>query len=78
MEGYKLFRKDRKRRQERGVVLYVREQLECMELCVGIEEELMENLCVRIKERTDKEEHIVRVYYRPPDQEEQVDEPSMD
>ena len=39
MERYRLFRKDRKGRQEGGVVLYVREQLECMELCLGMDAE---------------------------------------
>jgi len=32
MGGYRLFRKDRQRRRQGGVALYVKEQLECMEL----------------------------------------------
>jgi len=40
-----------------------------MELYVGIEEKLMENLWVWIKERTGKRDSIVGVCYRPPDQE---------
>ena len=58
----------------RGSTLYVREQLECMELCLGIEEEPTESSLVSIKERTGKGDIILGVCYRPPDQEEQVDE----
>jgi len=35
MDGYTLFRKERPRRRGGGVALYVKEQLECMELCPG-------------------------------------------
>jgi len=34
-DGYRLFRKDRPTRRGGGVALYVREQLECIELCQG-------------------------------------------
>ncbi|KAK4811175.1 hypothetical protein QYF61_019806 [Mycteria americana] len=44
-----------------------------MELCLGMDEEPSESLWVRIKERTGKGDIIVRVCYRPPDQEEQMD-----
>jgi len=37
--GYILFRKDRPTRQGGEVNLYVREQLECIELCLGVDEE---------------------------------------
>ncbi|GAB0182398.1 hypothetical protein GRJ2_000705100 [Grus japonensis] len=39
MEGYRLFRKDRQGRQGGGIALYVNDQLECMELHLGMEEE---------------------------------------
>ena len=39
IHGYRLFRKDRPTRQGGGVALYVREQLECIELCLGVDEE---------------------------------------
>ena len=45
-----------------------------MELCLGMDEEPAESLWARIKERTDKADIIVGVHYRPPDQEEQVDD----
>jgi len=35
MDGYTLFRKDRTTRRVGGVALYVREQLERTELCLG-------------------------------------------
>jgi len=38
MDGYRLFRKDRPTRRGGGVALYVREQLECIELCLGADE----------------------------------------
>jgi len=49
MEGYRIFRKDMQRRQGGGVVLYVNYQLEGVELCLGMDEELTESLWVRIK-----------------------------
>ena len=39
MDGYGLFRKDRLTRRGGGVALYVREQLECIELGLGADEE---------------------------------------
>ncbi|GAB0205776.1 hypothetical protein GRJ2_003043200 [Grus japonensis] len=44
MEGYRLFRKDRQGRGGGGVTLYVNEQLECMELHLGMDEDLTERL----------------------------------
>lgn len=38
------FRKDRPGRQGGEVSVYVREQLECIELCLGIDEEQVESL----------------------------------
>jgi len=39
MEGYRLFRKDRPRRRGGGDALYVKEQLQCIELGLGADEE---------------------------------------
>jgi len=44
MYGYRLFRKDRPTRRGGGVALYVRQQLECIELCLGADEEQVESL----------------------------------
>ena len=74
MEGYRLFRKNRQGRQGGGIALYVSEQLECMELYLGMDEELKESLWVRITGRAGTGDIIVGVCYRPPDQEDQADE----
>ena len=52
----------------------MREQLECMELCLGIGDAAAESILVSIKESTGKGDIVVRIRYRPPDQEEPVDE----
>ncbi|GAB0183168.1 mitochondrial enolase superfamily member 1 [Grus japonensis] len=44
MEGYRLFRKDRQGRQGEGVTLYINDQLECMELRLGMDEEPTKSL----------------------------------
>ena len=51
VEGYRLFGKGRQGRQGRGVTLYVNNQLESMELCLGMNETLAESLWVKIKGR---------------------------
>ncbi|RMC19589.1 hypothetical protein DUI87_03148 [Hirundo rustica rustica] len=72
MDGYVPFRKDRSVRQGGGVALYVREQLECIKFSPGADESV-ESLWVRIKGQADMGDTVVGVYYRPPDQEEEVD-----
>ncbi|XP_048786380.1 uncharacterized protein LOC125686444 [Lagopus muta] len=74
MEGYALFRKDWPARRGGGVALYVREQLECIELHLGESGVAVESLWVRIKGRAGMADTVVGVCYRPPDQEEEVDE----
>ncbi|GAB0205858.1 hypothetical protein GRJ2_003051400 [Grus japonensis] len=74
MEGYRLFRKDQQGRGGGGVTLYVSDQLECMELCLGMDEEPTESLWVRIKGRAGTGDTIVGVCYGPPDQEDRMDE----
>ncbi|KAK4829098.1 hypothetical protein QYF61_002049 [Mycteria americana] len=44
MEGYRLFRKGRQGRRGGGVALYVTDQLECMELCLGMDGEPTKSL----------------------------------
>ncbi|GAB0202565.1 hypothetical protein GRJ2_002722100 [Grus japonensis] len=68
MEGYGLFRKDRQGRQGGGVTPYINDQLECMELHLGMDEEPTKSLWVRIKGRAGAGDIIVGVCYRPPDQ----------
>ena len=52
----------------------MRDQLECNELHLGEGEELVESLWVRIKGRAGMADVIVGVYYRSPDQEDEVNE----
>ena len=57
-----------------GVTVYAREQLECIEHCLRLDEERVENLWVRIKWQAHSGDTVVGVYYRPPDQEEEGNE----
>ena len=74
MEGYRLFRKDRQGRRGGDVALYVNDQLECMELCLGMDEDPTKSRWVRIKGRTGRGDIIVGVCCRPPNQECRADE----
>ncbi|GAB0183727.1 hypothetical protein GRJ2_000838000 [Grus japonensis] len=74
MEGYRLFRKDRQGRRGGGVTLYTDDQLEYMELHLGMDEEPTESLWVRIKGSTGAGDIIAGVCYRPPDQGDRADE----
>jgi len=51
----------------------VTEQLECIELCLGVGEEQVESLWVRIKRQASTADTVVGVGSRPPDWEEEVD-----
>ncbi|GAB0190160.1 hypothetical protein GRJ2_001481300 [Grus japonensis] len=57
-----------------AVTLYVNDQLESMELCLGMDEEPTESLWVRLKGRAGTGDTIVGVCYRPPDQGDRADE----
>ena len=74
MDGYVLLRKGRPSRRGVGVALYVREQLQCIEYCPRVDEERVESLWVRIKGQAGMGDTVVGVYYRPTDQDEEVDE----
>lgn len=73
MDGYVLFRNNRSGKRGGGIDLYVREQLQCIEFYPGTDER-GESLWVRIKGQADIGDIVAGVYYRPPDQEEEVDE----
>ena len=51
----------------------MREQLECIEVCLGLDEERLESLWDRIKVQPHMGDIIVGVYYSPPDQQVEVD-----
>ncbi|TRZ09133.1 hypothetical protein HGM15179_017974 [Zosterops borbonicus] len=74
MKGYTLFRRDRSGRCSGEVALSARLHLECMELCLGVDDKQVESLWVRIKRQTSKGDTVVGVCYRLPEQEEEVDE----
>ncbi|PKU30996.1 hypothetical protein llap_18699 [Limosa lapponica baueri] len=67
-------RKDRTARQGGGVALYVKEQLKYTEPSLGADKERVESLWVRIKGQANMRDTVVGVYYRPPDQDGEVDE----
>uniref|UniRef100_A0A493THY5 Reverse transcriptase domain-containing protein n=1 Tax=Anas platyrhynchos platyrhynchos TaxID=8840 RepID=A0A493THY5_ANAPP len=71
MTGYKLFRRDRQHRRGGGVALYIRESFDVVELEAGNDK--VESLWVRIG-RDNKASVLVRVCYRPPNQDEETDE----
>ncbi|KAK4824521.1 hypothetical protein QYF61_016101 [Mycteria americana] len=72
MDGYKLFRRDRRGRRGGGVALYVRERLDSLELDDG--DDRVECLWVRIRGKANKADIVVGVCYRPPNQDEETDE----
>ncbi|KAK4813827.1 hypothetical protein QYF61_001831 [Mycteria americana] len=72
MDGYKLFRRDRRGRRGGGVALYVREGLDSLELDDG--DDRVECLWVRIRGKANKAVIVVGVCYRPPNQDEETDE----
>ncbi|TRZ08055.1 hypothetical protein HGM15179_019054 [Zosterops borbonicus] len=72
MGGYKLFRRDRRGRRGEGVALYIREALDAIEL--EINDDKVECLQVRITGKATKANILVGLYYRPLNQDEEVDE----
>ncbi|RMC12129.1 hypothetical protein DUI87_11264 [Hirundo rustica rustica] len=71
LDGYKLFRRERKGRRGGGVALYIKKAFDT----IGIEtnEDGVECLWVRIKGKANKADILLGVSYRPPNQEEEVD-----
>jgi len=50
-DGYILFRKDRSERRGGGIALYMREKLECIKFFLGVDEERVKSLWIRINHR---------------------------
>ncbi|GAB0203450.1 mitochondrial enolase superfamily member 1 [Grus japonensis] len=71
MDGYRLFRKDRQRRRG-GVVLYVKENLECIEFNYANCENPIECLWVKIRRFISKGDLTVGICYRPPNQDDKA------
>jgi len=72
MDGYKLFRMDRRGKRGSGVVLYVRDCFDCIELndC----DDKVESLWVKMRGKANKADVLLGVCYRPPSQDEEADE----
>ncbi|TRZ07386.1 hypothetical protein HGM15179_019724 [Zosterops borbonicus] len=71
LDGYKLFRRDRKGRRDGGVALNIREALDAMD--IETNDNAVECLWVRIKGKANKADIVLGACYRPPSQEEDVD-----
>ena len=65
-----LFREERLERQAGGAALYVREQVECIKLHLGVIAEQVVSLLERMKGWANIGHTAVGVYCRPPNQEE--------
>ncbi|KAJ7400797.1 mitochondrial fission process protein 1 [Pitangus sulphuratus] len=72
MDGYKLFRRDRRGKRGGGVALYVRDSLDSVEL--EISNDKVECLWIIIKGNANKADILVRVCYRPSNQDDEGDE----
>lgn len=62
LNSCKLFGKDRLGMHSGGVALYVRWRLECIRPCLGVNDEQIESLWVRIKGQSSKGDAVVGVY----------------
>lgn len=74
MKDYTLFRRDRAGRHGGGVALSVKQHLECIELCVRVDDEQVWSLWIRIKGQMKKAD-TVGVCSRLPDWDEEAAEP---
>jgi len=74
IDGYRLFSRDRQRKRGGGVALYIKKWIELEELSLKHSHEQVESLWVRIRDRGNKRNLVVGVYYRPPDPGEPTDE----
>ena len=72
MDGCKLFRRDRRGRKCGGVALYIKEYFDVEELGVGNDK--VECLWIRIGGKACRGDILVGVCYRPPNQDEEMDE----
>jgi len=74
IDGYRLFRRDRRGKWGGGNALYIKKSVHCEGLSLKNSHEQVESLWVRIRDRGNKGNLVVGVYYRLPDQGEPVDE----
>ncbi|KAK4828983.1 hypothetical protein QYF61_001639 [Mycteria americana] len=74
IDGYRLFRRDRRGRRGGGVAFYIKKWIGCEELSLKNSHEQVESLWVRIRDQGNKGNLVVGVYYRTPNQGEPIDE----
>jgi len=67
IDSHRLFRRDRQGKSGGGVALYIKKSIQCEELSLKNSHEQVESLWVRIRDRGNKQNLVVGVYYRPPD-----------
>jgi len=72
MNGYKLFRRDTQGKRGSRVALYARDCFDCIEL--GNFDNKVECLWVKMRGKANKADLLLGVCYRPPNQDEEVDE----
>jgi len=72
MDGYELFRRDRRGKRGGGLPLYVRDCFDCIDRndC----DDKVECLWVKMRGKPNKANILLVVCYRPPNQDEEVDE----
>ena len=72
MDGYKLFRRDRQGKRGSGVAIYVGDCFSCIEIdnC----DDKVECLWVTTRGKANKADILLRLCYRPPNQDEEADE----
>ena len=74
IKGHKIFRRDRRYKRGGGVVLYGKRWINCEALSMRNSHDQVESLWVKFKDQSSKGNLVAGVCYRPPDQEEAVDE----
>lgn len=74
IDGYGLFRRDRKGRKGGGIALYIKRWRECEELSLKNSHKPVESLWAWIRNRGNKGNLVVGDYYRSPNQGETIDE----
>ncbi|XP_065438446.1 uncharacterized protein LOC135981058 [Chrysemys picta bellii] len=74
VDGYSLLRKDRQGKKGGGVALYIKNVHTWTEVEMDIGDGSVESLWVRLKGAKNKGDVMLGVYYRPPNQVEEVDE----
>ena len=76
IEGYNLFKMNRRNRKGGGVALYVKNAHSCTEIQVDEPGNPIESIWIKISGARNRRSMIVGVYYRPPNQGEDEDETS--